>query len=182
MRIARISSYCLAAVLACLWMTAPLVRAQSQDNPKVTRLLEQARDEAAQVARDADEMQGLVLSNASWLSHAEKLDVMRDHVNSLGKLARQLEDSRNSASPWQQQAIDRMLPLLRDLATNTTAAINHLNKNKERPTTGNYKEYLNENAETARELSNTISNFVKYGETRAKMEKLEQKIEVASSE
>ena len=107
---------------------------------------------------------------------------MRDHVNSLGKLARQLEDSRNSVSPWQQQAIDRMLPLLRDLATNTTAAINHLNKNKERPTTGNYKEYLNENAETARELSNTISNFVKYGETRAKMEKLEQEIEVASSE
>ena len=58
MRIARISSYCLAAVLACLWMTAPLVRAQSQDNPKVTRLLEQAGGEVAQVARDADEMQG----------------------------------------------------------------------------------------------------------------------------
>jgi hypothetical protein len=55
-----------------------------------------------------------------------------------------------------------------------------LNENKVRPTTGNYTEYLKQNAETAHQLSSMISSFVKYGQTRAKLERLEQRLEVAS--
>ena len=73
-----------------------------------------------------------------------------------------------------------MLPELKELAKNTTAAIQHLNENKVRPTTGNYTEYLKQNAETAHQLSSMISSFVKYGQTRAKLERLEQRLEVAS--
>lgn len=101
------------------------------------------------------------------------------YVNDLGQLFEKMEAVRDSASPWQQQAIDRMIPLMKDLASNTTAAINHLNENKLRPTGGNYPEYLKENAETAHELSNMISSFVQYGQTRAKLEKLEQRLEIA---
>lgn len=72
-----------------------------------------------------------------------------------------------------------MIPLMKDLASNTTAAINHLNENKLRPTGGNDPEYLKEDAETAHELSNMISSFVQYGQTRAKLEKLEQRLEIA---
>jgi hypothetical protein len=72
------------------------------------------------------------------------------------------------------------MPLLKELAANTTAAINHLNENRIRPTTGNYPEYLKENAETARQLSDMISSYVRYGETREKLEKLEHRLEVAS--
>ena len=73
-----------------------------------------------------------------------------------------------------------MLPVLKELATNTTAAINHLNENKLRPTTGSYPQYLRENAEAAHNLADMISSFVKYGDSRAKVEKLEQKLEIAS--
>lgn len=183
MRIARTSSKCamVGAVLVSMWMlTAPVARAQNAENPQVTRLLADARDQAAVLARDADEMEALVRSDVSWQSHAAMLDEIREHVNQLGRTAKQLEEMRSSASVWQQQAIDRMMPLLKELATNTTAAINHLNENRLRPTTGNYPEYLKENTETARQLSDMISSFVKYGDTRAKLEKLEQRLEVAS--
>lgn len=183
MRIARTSLKCamVGAVLVTMWMlTAPVARAQNAENAQVTRLLADARDQAAVLARDADEMETLIRSDVSWQSHAVMLDEIKEHLNQLGRTTKQLEEMRSSASVWQQQAIDRMMPLLKELATNTTAAINHLNENRLRPTTGNYPEYLKENTETARQLSDMISSFVKYGETRAKLEKLEQRLEVAS--
>ena len=109
------------------------------------------------------------------------LGKIKEDVNDLGRIAEKLTAARDSASPWQQQAINRMMPLLKDLSENTTAAINHLRKNQTRPTTGSYTEYLKENAETAQQLSGMISSFVQYGEARAKLEKLEQKLEIASN-
>jgi len=88
--------------------------------------------------------------------------------------------SQGGFSPWQQVAIDRMIPLLKELASNTTAAINHLSENKLRPTSGQYTEYLRANADTAHQLSDMISSVVPYGQTQAKLDKLEQKLEVAA--
>ena len=183
MRIARSSLHyaIVGAMLVSTWMLAsPTAHAQNTENPEVTRLLADARGKAAVLSRDADEMESLIRTDASWQTHAAMLDEIKRHVNDLGAAAKKLEESRSSASPWQQQAIDRMMPLLKELATNTTAAINHLKENQIRPTTGNYPEYLKENADTAHQLSDMISSFVRYGETRAKLEKLEQRLEVAS--
>jgi uncharacterized membrane protein YgaE (UPF0421/DUF939 family) len=101
-------------------------------------------------------------------------------VNDMGKVVEKLEASRNSASQWQQQAIDRMVPLLKELASNTTAAINHLNEERNRPTSGEYADYLRQNSQTARELSDLVSSVVQYRDTRAKLEKLEQKLEIGT--
>jgi hypothetical protein len=176
----------IAGVLATfiLLLFSPLaVLAASQnneENAEVTRLLSDARDEAAVLSRDADEMEALTRSDVSWQTHAAMLETIKEHVNNLARTIEKLNASRSSASAWQQQAIDRVTPLLKDLATNTTAAINHLNENKLRPTTGSYPEYLKENAETAHELSDMISSFVRYGDTRARLDKLERRLEIAS--
>ncbi|MCU1298503.1 MAG: hypothetical protein JWO91_2781 [Acidobacteriaceae bacterium] len=161
-------------------LAKPALAVQSDENPQVTQLLEDARGQAAVLSKDADEMEALTRSDVSWQSHAYMLDKIKEDVNNLGRTAEKLQAARDSASPWQQQAIDRMMPLLKDLAANTTAAINHLRENQIRPATGSYTEYLKENTETAHELSNMISSFVQYGEERAKLEKLEQKLEIAS--
>ncbi|HZP64632.1 MAG TPA: hypothetical protein VFB28_14555 [Terriglobales bacterium] len=167
-------------VIATLFLLFPsLLLAQKDENPQVASLLKQARDEAVKLSRDADDMESLTRSEVSWESHAAMLERIKEHVNDLGKLAEKMETERGSASPWQQQAIDRMIPLMKDLASNTTAAIDHINQNKLRPTAGDYPEYLKENAETAHELSTMISDFVAYGQARAKLEKLEQRLEIA---
>jgi hypothetical protein len=157
-----------------------LAASRTEENPEVTRLLAEARDEAAALSKDADEMEALTRSDVNWQSHAAMLENIKDHINSLAQTIEKLNAMRDSASDWQRQAIDRSIPLMRDLAANTTAAINHLNENKLRPTSGNYTEYLKENAETAHQLSDMISGFVRYGETREKLDKLEQRLEVAS--
>jgi hypothetical protein len=41
------------------------------------------------------------------------LDKIKEDVNNLGRTAESLKAARDSASPWQQQAIDRMMPLLK---------------------------------------------------------------------
>lgn len=168
-------------VALMLLLVATLLPAENPENPQVAKLLAEAKEQAAQLSMDADDMESLTRSNASWQTHAEKLNEIRDHVNAMGRLVPKLLESRDSASLWQQQAIDRMVPLLKELAANTTAAINHLNQNKERPTTGSYTAYLQENSETARQLSDMISSFWRYGQTRSKLENLEQKLEIASN-
>jgi hypothetical protein len=161
-------------------LLATLLPAQKAENSEVAQLLLQAKEHAAELSADADEMEALTRSNTSWETHAAKLEEIKEHVNAMGQLLPKLLESRDSASPWQQQAIDRMVPLLKELAANTTAAIQHLSQNQIRPTTGSYPEYLKENAETAHQLSDMISSFWRYGQTRAKLEHLEQKLEIAS--
>lgn len=167
-------------VLFLLSPLALLAASRNEENPEVTRLLAEARDEAATLSKDADEMEAMTRSDVSWESHAYMLNNIKDHINNLARTIEKLNAMRDSASDWQKQAIDRSIPLMKDLAANTTAAINHLNENKLRPTSGNYTEYLKENAETAHELSDMISSFVRYGDTRARLDKLEQKLEIAS--
>jgi hypothetical protein len=151
----------------------------TEENPEVTQLLQETKQKAAVLSRDADEMEALTRSDVSWESHASMLDTMKEDVNDLARDVERLTAARDKASPWQQQAIDRMLPLMRELAANTTAAINHLKEQPTRPTSGSYAEYLRQNSETARQLSDMIRSFVEYGQTRAKLEKLEQKLEIA---
>ena len=166
-------------LVALLCFSFPLFApAQSQDNPEVTQLLADARQEAADLAKDADDMEALLRNDVSWQTHAEMLHSVAEHVNTLGRTVEKIEAKRSSASTWQQQAIDRILPLLKELAANTTAAINHINENKIRPVSGNYPEYLKENAETAHQLTSTIASFIDYGKSKEKLDKLEQKLEV----
>jgi hypothetical protein len=153
---------------------------QNDENSEVSRLLEDARAKAAVLSRDADEMEALTRSAVSWQTHATMLDTMKEDVNALARDVERLTAARDKASPWQRQAIDRMLPMMRELAANTTAAINHLKEQPSRPTSASYTEYLHQNAETSRELSDMISSFVQYGQTRAKLQRLEQRLEVAS--
>ena len=170
-----------ALIASTLLLFSTPLSAVTPENPEITQLLTDARDKAAELSRDADDMEALIRTDVSWQSHAEMLESVKEHVNQLGRIAAQLEQKRDSASQWQQQAIDRMLPVLKELAANTTVAINNLNENKGRPLeTSSYPQYLKENAEAARNLSDMISSFVKYGDSRAKVEKLEQKLEIAS--
>ena len=150
-------------------------------NAEVAAQLDAANAEAAELARNADEMTSLLHNDVSWQSHAEMLSQIKDHVNNMGRITAKLLEERDAASPWQQQAIDRMVPMLKEIATNTTAAIEHLNQNHERPTTPDYVEYLQQNADTSHELADMISAVDQYGRERTKLERLQDKIEAPGS-
>jgi Glu-tRNA(Gln) amidotransferase subunit E-like FAD-binding protein len=155
--------------------------ARRAPNSDVAANLDAAKSEAAELARDADEMTALIKNDVSWQSHADALTRIQEHVNNMGKLVAKLQEERDEASPWQQQAIDRMIPMLKEIAANTTAAIEHLNTNQVRPVSGNYKDYLEENADTSHELADMIYSFEQYDHTRTKLEQLQDRLELPSS-
>jgi hypothetical protein len=87
-----------------------------------------------------------------------------------------LSKTQKDGSELQEQAVQRMLPLVKELSANTTAAINYLNQNKARPISDSYKQYLDKNAETARQLSSMISALIEYQKSMAEIEKLRSKL------
>ena len=78
----------------------------------------------------------------------------------MARIIDKLTAARSSGSELQEQAVDRILPLLKELATNTTNAINYLNQNKTRPLGDPYTQYLRDNADTAHQLASTVSSLL----------------------
>jgi hypothetical protein len=129
--------------------------------------------------RDSDTLESYTRSGVSWPTHAEELNQMKDRINTIGKTISKLQNLRSSASPWQQEAIDRIIPVAEKLASNTTAAIEHLNKNPLKINEPQYQEYIKSNAETSSHLAALVKDFVEYGKTRTMLEAYERKLEVS---
>ena len=169
------------AIFATALLIARLdVRAAADhpDNKEITSLLEDIKSQAADLQRDSEELESFTRSDVSWESHADELSRIKERINTIGKTIGKLQELRNSASPWQQEAIDRLIPVAQKLASNTTAAIEHLNKEPSRIHEPQYQQYIKSNAEAARNLAAMVRDFVEYGKTRTTLEAYERKLEL----
>jgi thiaminase len=146
------------------------------ENQQLTQLLSDASDEALELANDANETQALILNDTNWVTHALMLAKVKGHVDNMALIIEKLSKTQKSGSELQEQAVERMLPLVKELSVNTMAAINYLNQNKDRPISDSYTQYLNKNAETARQLSSMISSLLEYQKSMAEIEKLRSKL------
>jgi thiaminase len=106
---------------------------------------------------------------------------VKGHVDNMALIIEKLNKTQKSGSELQEQAVEQMLPLVKELSANTTAAINYLNQNKARPVSDSYTQYLNKNAETARQLSSIISSLFEYQKSMAEIEKLRSKLVVSEA-
>jgi hypothetical protein len=164
-------------VVALLSFSLPArVFALREESDQLAQLLGEARTEAGELAKDADETESLIRSDVSWQTHAVMLDSVKEHVNKMARIIDKLTAARSSGSELQEQAVDRILPLLKELATNTTNAINYLNQNKTRPLGDPYAQYLRDNAVTAHQLASTVSSLFEYEKTMNKMGELKNKL------
>src|SRR5580692_1709772 len=135
------------------------------DNASVTAQLNAAKPIIAKIKKDAAELQSFsAASGPGWDSHAAVLNRIKDDVNKLQENMRGLQSHRTVASAWQQDAIDRVTSLANDLATNMNKAIDHLNKNKTRPSAPPYPEYLKANTQIVNALADEIDGTIDYGE------------------
>ncbi len=105
------------------------------------------------------------------------INQIKDHVNSLGKQVDRLKAARNEASPWQKAAIDRVTPYLDELGGYTEAIIDHLNGENRRDFR-EYKDFLEANADYSSDLAAMIGEFVDYGNTKTRLERLGAKLEI----
>ena len=164
----------LLAAGAVLLMCAPFAQRawatdQNQDNSTVENLLDQAKFQAYRLHTDADQMTILVRSQIGWQAKSDELARIRRHVNDLGKLIADLQSSRVDASPWQKEAVDEMVPDLRELAAITTSEIEFLNAHQDWPNGPQYTKWANESDSASGDLANLTAEAVKYGEDRSQL-------------
>ena len=151
------------------------------DSTSVSSLLLQARKDTMQLRKDAEELQSFNWSKMSWQSHADKLNQIRDDVNSLGTLVTKLNEEKTKASPGEQQVINHVTRMQNEVASKVQASIEDLRKNPERVETfGNRDDYA-AIAEISSKMAAQISDVVQYDQTYAKLEKLARRLEISQS-
>ena len=171
----------LALLVAGYLFTPTTMRAAEKgDSAQINQLLADAKAEAIQLRDDSGDMDSFVRSRPSWVSYAGKVEMVKGHLNNTGKLLAKLQEAQAAGSPWQQAAIQRIEPLLKELAANTEATINHLTENRASIHFAEFKDYVRANYKLATDLEALIRDFVDYGEAREKFEHLGAKVETTT--
>jgi hypothetical protein len=142
----------------------------------VDQLFQEARMQAALLARDTDLMESFTYSNVSWESHANEINMVKTHINKLGVIISQLQAARGDVGERHQEAIDQVLPPLQELADNTTTIISYLNQYEGRLQNPAYQDYLGENVQLADNLYRIVFDTVAYDSTKDRIEKMHQKL------
>ncbi len=168
------------AILALL-LPVGLLAAQNPDSEAISKLLNQVKSHAAMASDDAATLESFTRSDLSWESHADQLTVMRDHVNNLLADASKMMEMREEGSPWQQEAIDRIDPLLPVMAAHLSATIDHYNDNRNRLNMKPYRDFVVANQKLIDHAHQLISTFANYSEAKARADELEKKLELPAS-
>lgn len=171
----------LAVFALLLAIRVPFAVAQNSDSAKISQLFSEAEHHAVLLDDDAATLESFTRSKVGWQTHGSQLESIKTHVNNLGKVTAQLNDLRSEGSPWQQQAIDQLNPLLQEMADHLTATINHLNENQNRVHMPAYQDYAHGNYELASRISQMIKDFVEYDQAKAKSQSLGQKLELPAA-
>lgn len=170
----------LAGLALLLTLGSQTVAAQKADSEEISTLLAEARSEAVLAEDDAATLEDFTRTSVSWKTHGSRLELIKDHVNELGKVSKQLTDLRAQGSPWQQKAIDEIDPLLREMAAHLTATIKHFNDNQTQIHMKPYRDYAEANHDLAEKMAEVIKDYVDYDKARSKSEALEQKLEIST--
>lgn len=160
---------------------AGLVTLSAQEPQDINRLLADAKGESYTVSFDAAILNSYMLQpKLSWQSHAAEINRMKEDVNVVGKTVTKLNGARVGAASWQKNAIDRIIPMMQEIAANTTSAIQFLNDNQAKPlTTGDYRDYIESNADLSSQLADLIAKFVDYSNTKEHYQNLRKTLEIS---
>lgn len=178
MKINRRIAGLIPALLVAGYLIPSSLQATIGDSERITQLLAEAKAEALELKHDSAEMESFTKSKMSWESYAHKIELVKGHVNKAGELLAKMKDAEAEGAPWQQTAIQRIEPLLKELADNTTATITRLNAQPSRVHLPEFRDYVRANYELASDLESLIRDYVNYGEAKGEAERLGESLEV----
>jgi hypothetical protein len=113
--------------LALLVPAAVAFAAQTPDSASISKLFQQARDHAEQANDDISVLDSSRFSNYAPQMHGLYLQKVKEHAAELFRDYYQLQVLREKGTPQQREAIDRLEPLLKDMATSLTNTLQTFN-------------------------------------------------------
>ncbi|KAA6461922.1 hypothetical protein DYQ86_09765 [Acidobacteria bacterium AB60] len=168
------------AFVALLLSIFPTLEAQATtDSVAINKLLGQVKIHSTLAVDDAATLDSYARSpTISWQSHSGKLRAIKEHVNDLIEDCNQMSSLRGEGSAWQQETIDRINPLLHEIADHLTATVEHLKGNPDQTLMQAYRDYVHTNFELIDNTQKLISDFSSYSRSKDKAQTLEQKLEL----
>jgi hypothetical protein len=182
----RITTYLtgLAMLLAASLLISPSLYAASvgtADSPAVAQLFSEARSHAVALKADAEVMETFTRNKTHWRTQSDQINQIKLHTNDLAKVIQQLNDARDTAAPWQQQAIDRLNPMLKDLVVSVESMIHCVSDQTSSPLgAGTYKECIRNNHKVCVDLEAVITDYVDYGTNKTTSEELGKTLNVSA--
>jgi hypothetical protein len=171
-----------AGLLAGIAGIMPVLKAVDLTGPNsVSKMLSDAKTQSYQISVDAETLYAFVRQQPGlpWESHAAELNQMKENINLMGKTLTKLQNAKSQAAPWEAVAIDRIVPYLKEIAADTTAAIEYLNHHQTQPKmVGDYRDYIEANADESSRLARMVADFVDYGKNNERSHKLRDKLEL----
>lgn len=152
-----------------LLMAPPAMGAARGDSAKASALLADAKSETAELRTVADGLDRFTRSDISWESYVVVLDRVKEHVNQTGKIVNKLIAVRAECSPWQQEAVDKIVPALNVLATDTQLLLKRINENQLLVRTPEFHSQAAENSALAGKLADIVASYADYAKGRIKV-------------
>ncbi len=170
-----------AAVLALLLFGALIASVQNTDSKKVSNLFAQVKEHATLAEDDAQTLEAYTRSGTSWQLHANQLRMIKEHVNDLLADYSEMTGVRDEGSPWQQEAIDQLRPVLKAMADHLNATILHQRENPTHVKMGPFVNYVHGNTEYVAKAASLIHDLVDYETARSTAEKLQKELDMPST-
>jgi hypothetical protein len=164
-------SITLTAAIASLIALAPQMTAKTAGSVTVAQeareTLKELKGVAAKAAGSAEQLEMISRNpNISSGSHFTPLQDLRLDVNTMGAEIAGLEAQRDSLDPWEQAAVDKVLPLLKEAADNTQSAIHYFNESHLNLWGPDYHSYTANVERDSDQIAQTLKTYLKYEDVR----------------
>ena len=171
------------ALLALSLSLGLVMKAQAiTDSVAINKLLAEVKVHSLEADEDADTLHSWARSGQiSQQTHGRKLSEIKQHVNNLIRDTNKMSSMRAEGSAWQQEAIDRIKPLLREVADHLTATIEHLNANQRGVKMAPYLDYARANYDFVHKCHQLIADLADYSAAKAKADVLEKNLGLPAS-
>jgi hypothetical protein len=153
----------LALAHAGVGMPGTITVADLAEETLARKTLRQAQASAATVADEADELRRIANPMLSPDWHLGKLTALKDEINRMGQEIGTLRAQRDSLAPWEQHAVDQVLPLLQATAANTESAIEYFNGNRNRLWAETYRDYADRVWQGSDQMAKILKNHLASG-------------------
>jgi hypothetical protein len=161
---------------------APTTQSEGWNFPaEASQLLKDIQSTSAKLTGHTETLESYSSSGISPASHASQLSSAKEHINAIGERLQRLQAIRHTALPWQQQAIDSVVPVAAKLAARTEAAIHHLNENPNHLWAPVYREHLTTIADRAGQMKKAIDLHLELASAQERLEELRSKVAVIGS-
>ncbi|MCW5977590.1 MAG: hypothetical protein KIT09_05915 [Bryobacteraceae bacterium] len=141
------------------------------------RTLQEIETLARSSSYDADVLTRMI-ENPSSSSDSQMSQLMnrKTEINKMGNDLAMLENERDTPTPWEREAVDKVHPLLKEAAEDTSNAIRHFDENRNFLWARQYRNNAKGVAHDSQRIASTLGDYLKYEKLRDREARIESEM------